>query len=95
MLKYPLQCIFLYKIPYTLLYVVPVAVSCSYCNPDDGYGKYPKHVEWSCNELKIQVYISLDMLCGCAYIENETGNHELKINLIDFSRILKPNSNFI
>jgi hypothetical protein len=26
-------------------YVVPVAVNCSYSTPDDGYGKYPKHVE--------------------------------------------------
>jgi hypothetical protein len=25
-------------------YVVPVAVNYSYCNPDDGCGKYPKHV---------------------------------------------------
>jgi hypothetical protein len=37
--------IFLYKIPYTLHYVVQVAVNYSYCTPDDGYGKYPKHVE--------------------------------------------------
>jgi hypothetical protein len=29
----------------TLQYVVPVAVNYSYCTPDDGYGKYPKHVE--------------------------------------------------
>jgi hypothetical protein len=26
-------------------YVVPVAVNYSYCTPDNGYGKYPKHVE--------------------------------------------------
>jgi hypothetical protein len=26
-------------------YVVPVAVNYSYCIPDDGYGKCPKHVE--------------------------------------------------
>jgi hypothetical protein len=36
-------------------YVVPVAVNCSYCTPDDGYGKYLKHVEWSCNKIKILV----------------------------------------
>jgi hypothetical protein len=28
-----------------IICVVPVAVNCSYCTPDDGYGKYPKHVE--------------------------------------------------
>jgi hypothetical protein len=32
-----------------------VAVHCSYCTPDYGYGKYPKHVEWSCNKIKILV----------------------------------------
>jgi hypothetical protein len=26
-------------------YVKPVAVNRSYSTPDDGYGKYPKHVE--------------------------------------------------
>jgi hypothetical protein len=26
-------------------YAIPVAVNFSYCTPDDGYGKYPKHVE--------------------------------------------------
>jgi hypothetical protein len=36
-------------------YVVPVVVNCSYCTPDDGYGKYPKHVEWTCNKIKILV----------------------------------------
>jgi hypothetical protein len=25
--------------------VIPVAVNYSHCTPDDGYGKYPKHVE--------------------------------------------------
>jgi hypothetical protein len=55
MMKYPLQYIFRYKIPYTLQYVVPVAVNCSYCTADDGYGKYQKHVEWSCNKFKILV----------------------------------------
>jgi hypothetical protein len=37
--------IILYKIYYTLQYVVPVAVNYSYFTPDDGYGKCPKHVE--------------------------------------------------
>jgi hypothetical protein len=36
-------------------YVVAVAVDCSYCIPDDGYGNYPKHAEWSCNKIKILV----------------------------------------
>jgi hypothetical protein len=36
---------FLYKISDTLQYVVPVAGNYSYCTPDDGYGKYPKHVQ--------------------------------------------------
>jgi hypothetical protein len=36
-------------------YVVPVVVNCSYCTPDDGYGTCPKHVEWSCNKIKILV----------------------------------------
>jgi hypothetical protein len=40
---------------YTLQYVVPVVVNCSYCTPDDGYEKYQKHVEWSCNKIKIIV----------------------------------------
>jgi hypothetical protein len=35
--------------------VVPAVVNCSYCTPDDGYGKCPKHVEWSCNKIKILV----------------------------------------
>jgi uncharacterized membrane protein YhdT len=46
---------FLYNISYALQYVVPVAVNYSYCASHDGYGKYPKRVEWSC--------ISLDILC--------------------------------
>jgi hypothetical protein len=36
-------------------YIVPVAVNCSYCTPDDGYRKYPKRVELSCNKIKILV----------------------------------------
>jgi hypothetical protein len=54
-------------------YVVPVTVNCSYCTPDDGYGKYSKHVEWSCNKIKILVLhlvghfvcISITMKVGC------------------------------
>jgi hypothetical protein len=38
-----------------ITYVVLVAVNCSYCTPDDGYGNYPKHVEWSCNKIQILV----------------------------------------
>jgi hypothetical protein len=44
-MKYPIHYIFLCKIPYTLQYVLPVAVNYSNCAADDGYGKYPKHVE--------------------------------------------------
>jgi hypothetical protein len=35
--------------------VVPMAVNCSYCTSDDGYGMCLKHLEWSCNEIKILV----------------------------------------
>jgi hypothetical protein len=44
MVKYPLYYICVYKITYTLQYVVPVAVNYSYCTSDYGYGKYPKYV---------------------------------------------------
>jgi hypothetical protein len=30
---------------YNICYVVLVAVNCSYCTPDDGYGECTKHVE--------------------------------------------------
>jgi hypothetical protein len=26
-----------------------------YCTPDDGCGKYPKHVEWYCNKIKLMM----------------------------------------
>jgi hypothetical protein len=61
-----------------LTYVVPVVVNCSYCTPDDGYGKYPKHVEWSCNKIKILV-LHLVGHFVCIYIENDARNHEPKI----------------
>jgi hypothetical protein len=44
-MKYPLQYMFLYKISYTLQYVVAVAVNYNYCTAADGYGNYPKHVQ--------------------------------------------------
>jgi hypothetical protein len=58
-------------------YVAPVTVNCSYCTPDDGYGKYPKHVEW-CNKIKILV-LHLVGHFVCVYIENDARNHEPKI----------------
>jgi hypothetical protein len=61
-------------------YVVPVAVNCSYCTPDDGYGKYPKHVEWSCNKIKI-LALHLVGHFVCIYITC--------IFLTDFRKILK------
>jgi hypothetical protein len=39
----------------SVTYVVPVAVNCGYGTPDSGYRNYPKHVEWSCNKIKILV----------------------------------------
>jgi hypothetical protein len=54
-MKYPLHYTFLYTISYTLQYVVQLAVNCSYCTPDDGYGEYPKHVQSSCNKINILV----------------------------------------
>jgi hypothetical protein len=78
--------------PYDLCYVRPVAVNCSYCTPDDGHGKYPKHVEWSCNKIKILVWHLVGhflcvCLCVCVcvcvcvyiYIEKYARNHEPKI----------------
>jgi hypothetical protein len=56
-------------------YVVPVVVNCSYYTPDDGYGKYPKHVEWSCNKIKILV-LHLVGHFVCMYIENDARKHE-------------------
>jgi hypothetical protein len=38
-----------------------MAVNCSYFTPDDEYEKYPKHVEWSCNKIKILVLHFLDI----------------------------------
>jgi hypothetical protein len=47
-------------------YDVPVAVNCSYCTTDVGYGKYPKHVEWSCNKIKILVlHLIGHFVCVC------------------------------
>jgi hypothetical protein len=51
-------------------YVVPVAVNCSYCTPDDGYGKYPKHIQWSCNKIKI-LLLHLVGHFVCVYTENK------------------------
>jgi hypothetical protein len=59
-------------------YVVPVVVNCSYCTPDDGYGKYAKHVKWSCSKIKILV-LHLVGHFVCVYIENDARNHEPKI----------------
>jgi hypothetical protein len=78
MMKYPLQHIILYKISYPLQYVVPMAVNCSYCTADDGYGKYLKHVECSCNKIKILV-LHLVGHFVCIYTKNDVRNHELKI----------------
>jgi hypothetical protein len=58
-------------------YVVPVAVSYSYCTPDNGYRKYPKHVEWSCNKIKLLV-LHLVRYFMCILIENDAWNHEHK-----------------
>jgi hypothetical protein len=87
-------------------YVVPVVVNCSYCTPDDGYGTYPKHVEWSCNKIKILVLHLVGHFL-CIYIENDARNHEPKIHepgilfLTKFSRnakyrreVIKLESNF-
>jgi uncharacterized membrane protein YhdT len=63
---------------YTLQYVVPVVVNCSYCTPDVGYGKYPKHVELSCNKIKILV-LHLVRHFVCVYIENDVRNREPKM----------------
>jgi hypothetical protein len=53
-----------------LQYVVPVAVNCSYCTPDDRYGKYQKHVEWSCNKNKILVlHLFGHFMCIHVYIQ--------------------------
>jgi hypothetical protein len=79
MMKYTIYYIFLYKVSYALQYVVPVAVNYSYCTPDDGHGKYPKHVEWSCNKIKI---IVLHLVGHFVYIfrENDAQNHKRKIS---------------
>jgi hypothetical protein len=37
---------------------VPVAIKYSYCTSDDGYGQYPKHVEWFCSKCE-WVYTSI------------------------------------
>jgi hypothetical protein len=58
----PLHYIIVYKISYTLQYVVPMAVKYSYCTPDGGYGKCTKHIESSCNKIKILLHL-LDILC--------------------------------
>jgi hypothetical protein len=50
-------------------YVIPVAVNCSYCTPDDGYGKYTKHVEWSCNKIKIVLHLVGHFVCIYIHIE--------------------------
>jgi hypothetical protein len=50
----------------SVTYIVPVAVNCSYCAPDDGYGMYPKHVKWCCNKIRVLVSHFLDI--SCVYI---------------------------
>jgi hypothetical protein len=44
-------------------YVVPVAVNYSYCTPNDGYGKYPKQVEGSCNKINIVLHLVGHFMC--------------------------------
>jgi hypothetical protein len=50
-------------------YVVPVAVNYSYCTPDDGYGKCPKHVERSCNKIKIVLHFVRHFMCTSIFIK--------------------------
>jgi hypothetical protein len=69
-------------------YVVPVVVNCSYCTPVDGYGKYPNHVESSCNKIKILVlhlvghfvciYINLQISKQLCSLKNRTANDKNK-----------------
>jgi hypothetical protein len=75
--KIPIHYIFPYKISYTLQHVEPVAVNYSYCTPADWYGKYRKHVEWSCNKIKILV-LHLVGRFMCISIEKDARNHERK-----------------
>jgi hypothetical protein len=60
---------------------VPVAVNYGYCVIIwllYGYGKYPKHVEWSCNKIKIVVLHSAGHFM-CIFIENNARIHKRKI----------------
>jgi hypothetical protein len=57
-----------------------VALNCSYCTPDDGYRNYPKHVQWSCNEIKIQCCILLDI--SCMYIRYALFKTSLTLTLM-------------
>jgi hypothetical protein len=48
-------------------YIVQVAVNYSYVTPDDGYGNYPKHVEWPCNKIKIVLHLVGHFMCICIH----------------------------
>jgi hypothetical protein len=68
----------------TLTVVVSHWHNYSYCTPDDGYGKYPKHVQWSCNEIKIlTLYLVGHFMC--IFIENNARNHEVKMSKSSYS----------
>jgi hypothetical protein len=39
------------------IWLVPVAVTTVLCTPNDGCGRHPKHVEWSCRKIKYRLHI--------------------------------------
>ena len=55
----------------TTKWLVPVAVTTVLCTPDDGCGRHPKHVEWSCSKIKYRLrivasrwtFINIDLWC--------------------------------
>jgi hypothetical protein len=53
--------VFIRKNFYVLRYVVAFTVNYSYCTPDDGCGKYPKLVEWSCSKTKVLVLLCTEL----------------------------------
>jgi hypothetical protein len=61
-----------------------MAVNYSYCTPDDGDGKYPKYVKWSCNKIKILV-LHLVGHFVCIFIEKYARNHERNIDRKSFA----------
>ena len=79
------------KVAATIIWHVTEAVDTVLCTPDDGCGKYPKHVEWPCSEIKLTANSCI--LLVYYNINYDARNHKHKIQYMTWAiLILTPYS---